>query len=536
MDNEISREEYKYAKVFNANENKGGIKDLTYFPPDYIIRFIEGDYWGKQYRMIDLGRKFNIGKGDVEFSINDESLSDIHCSISYIDNSIYYCLEDHKSLSGTWKFIHNLDLCYEITDFPKYFRFFEYEFYIDMTENSHYLKFTTSIKKDNESTYFIERKIENGETISVGKDSCVINLITKNNENCKFEIMKLANRVFILNRTEEIVNDGIFYKLSEGECALIRPGDIIILGELKIKILNNNWGIFSDIGTKLKQEDRYVIIDDLRLFDFIVLPYYAIYDGHGGIECSSYLSKKLHNNIKEIVALKNLEESKNFLNDFIEVIQEAIIFTDISYNKDDKFSPNKGSTCNIVFLIANKLLCCNLGDSVAILHCSDSTKVFLSKDFKPLRQCETERIKLKNGIISGNNGRLMGVISISRGFGDWRFKDPKNPENVKKMEDVPKNYDDYLISNRAEFRIFEIDLVNYDYFIIASDGIFDESIKYKRVFDVINNSMTSDKKNSDGNELLNVQFISENVRLDILNKYSQKLDNITLLIVSLKNN
>jgi len=534
----IDEEKFNFAKILKSEDyNNLSLKDLTYFTTDYIIRCVEGHYQGRQIRLRELGNEFVIGNAEEsDLCIKYSDLDEKHCKLKYIENTIYYTLEDLESKTGTWKKISNLEDSFEVIHDNVEFRFFNHRFIIEKKEDGHYLTFTQTCPSNKHTS----KKI-NDSFLSIGKEACVINLDDlKCSENHRFMILKHNDRVFVINDTEEVTNEGLFYRLRKDEVGLLRAGDIFKIGETSFRILNHNWGITTELGDKSRQEDKFCIIDDLRIFDEIIVPCYAVYDGHAGPACSVYLQKHFHRNLREIIIMKNLKESKNFLPDFISAVQEAIIYTDIAFSEFSPFSPYQGSTCVMLFFIANKVICCNLGDSVAILYKNDDQTVYLSKDFKPSRPKELERVKTKNGFVS-NDGRLLGLISVSRGFGDWRFKDPKNPKNVKKME-VNVTYDEYLMSNRAEFRIFDINPLTCEYIIVVSDGIFQHTAE-SEVFNIINHALKYDKQELN-NSLINVNSAADNVRLEIINRiYSNKqkknkisTDNMTLILVHLNNN
>ena len=277
----------------------------------------------------------------------------------------------------------------------------------------------------------------------------------------------------------------------------------------------------------------------MRIFDEVVVPFYAVYDGHNGYLCSIFLQKHFHKNVKDICNIRKIKESKNILVDLTNAIQEAIIYTDFAFYDEVFASPHQGSTCVMLMFLANRVICCNLGDSLAILYKSDDTKVFLSKDFKPLREKEQDRIRSKGGFIS-KDGRLQGQITVTRGFGDWRFKDPSNKETVKKMDISSLKFMDYTMSNRAEFRTFEINPLTMKYIIIVSDGVFQYS-SFQSVFDIINKYMDMEAEENQS-DTANVPSVTDNVRLDIINKIhgstvQRKVtaDNMTLILVDLTN-
>jgi len=403
---------------------------------------------------------------------------------------------------------------------------------------THLLKFLSGSKEG------YQLALEGDCSLTLGKKGSEIelNLPCSSENHFNYKILKSKNRIFIVNCCEEITEKGLFYRLSSREKvqAIVRGGDIIRIGKSIFRILTHNWAFFSEIGDRIHQEDKHCIIDDLRLFDEMVIPYYAVYDGHGGVSCSLFLQKHLHNNLRELIRSKNLQEnSKNFFEDLCTTIQEAVIYTDIHYYETENTSIHHGSTCVFVFFIGNKILCCNLGDSIAILVKNDE-KIYLSRDFRPMREKEKGRIESRKGYVT-SDGRLLGVISVSRGFGDWKFKDPKKSEFIRKtIANKALEFDEYLISNRAEFRIIDFDPLVDKYIIIVSDGIFQYSPSDRYIYDVIDKHLAADPVKKEFGGLKNIPNIVDNVRLDLINNiYSDpstkgKADNMTLILLYLQ--
>ena len=77
-------------------------------------------------------------------------------------------------------------------------------------------------------------------------------------ENIIYRILKYKGRVFVKNDTLESSNDGIFYCLHKNEVALIKAGDIIKLGKCSFRVLMHNCGVFSEIGDRPNQEDKFL--------------------------------------------------------------------------------------------------------------------------------------------------------------------------------------------------------------------------------------------------------------------------------------
>lgn len=524
----MEKEEKKLYAKLNMYQEPIELKDISRPSPDYIIRCIEGPFEGKQFHINDLGNEFKIGSDDnCDFCIKDESLSLTHCQITSKNESVFFLLKDLDSPEGTWLRLSSFEDGYEIIENSS-FRIFQHEFEIVNKDSCHLLTF----KSGNKIGY--QHKIQDNTTLMIGKKNCEIELEYESNVNYSYKIIKTKEKLFMINCTEEISENGLFMRLNRGEFAVIRPGDIFKVGKSSLRMLIHNWGIFSEIGDRMHLEDKYCIIDDMRLFENMIVPYYAVYDGHGGVSCSLYLQRHLHRNLKDLIKIRKIANSKNFFHDLCETIQDAIMYTDISYYESENSAIHHGSTCVFNFIIGNKILCCNLGDSISILI-RNSLKVYLSRDFRPTREKEKGRILERKGYVT-NDGRLLGIISVSRGFGDWKFKDPKKKDFIKKqVSNKSFDFEEYLISNKAEFRI--IDLEPEDkYMIIVSDGIFHHSPNSNFIFDTIDKYMNDEKDK----RIKNIPNVVDNLRLDLINNiYSDpsskgKSDNMTLILINFK--
>jgi serine/threonine protein phosphatase PrpC len=532
MDNKV------YAKLITPEEFNGiSLKDISQFPCDYILRCIEGRYEGRQFLLSSLGEIITIGTSDeCNFQINDYEISSKHCVLKHIKNTIYYELLDLKSDSGTWLKINVLEDDFEVIETTE-FKIHNHHFVIEFNQNQiHTLRFT---KGKNEKSIY---NLDDDSDIFIGKDKkCTIELSDlPTTEDYSFRIVKTNKRVFITICCYDLNNDGLYYRVKsdENNCALIRAGDFIKIGRNTLRVLIHNWGLTNEIGDRTYQEDKYCLVDDLRIFDSIVVPYYAVYDGHGGYMCSIFLQKYFHKTMRDLIKMnKNLEESNNFFVDFCKIVQDAIIYTDFTFKeKETNFAYHQGSTCVGLFFIGNKVICCNLGDSISILVRKDKN-IHLSKDFRPFREKEKERIKYLKGTIT-DEGRMLGIINVSRSFGDWKFKEPNNPV-IARQQNIPE-FKDYLMSNRAEFRIFEIDHKIDEYIILASDGILQYS-NCLNIFEMIGKHL---KDNDD--ELKDIPSVIDNFRLDLVNLNTEniqgkkheavKLDNMTLVFIHLQNN
>ena len=80
-----------------------------------------------------------------------------------------------------------------------------------------------------------------------------------------------------------------------------------------------------------------------------------------------------------------------------------------------------GTTAVAVMVTPKWIVCTNAGDSRAVYSRSNHRAVPLSYDHKPEDEDEERRIREAGGYVSG--GRVEGDLAVSRGLGDYRFKD-----------------------------------------------------------------------------------------------------------------
>lgn len=136
-----------------------------------------------------------------------------------------------------------------------------------------------------------------------------------------------------------------------------------------------------------------------------------------------------------------------------------------------------GSTAVIVLLVGNKMYCANVGDARAIM-CRQGEAIDLSVDHKAKRPDEQERIKSQGGYIV--YGRVLGRLAISRAFGDYDCKNIEMPkkaladgqgdgQEIESEEKVIRNF----IMSEPEIHVIDINPQTDDFFLLASDGLFD---------------------------------------------------------------
>ena len=217
------------------------------------------------------------------------------------------------------------------------------------------------------------------------------------------------------------------------------------IGPLKSYSFNTYQGLYKDYN-----EDKIIVSSLLKkptsskLKTWPKISYFAIFDGHGGEECSEFLKENYD---------KYLIENKNFPFDIklsmIETFQKIEEdFFKLKCKENSFEDSDKSGSCALVAIIFdNKVYIANIGDSRAIMSINGGTKVKqLTVDHKPDNVKEFERA-LKTG------------SKIYLDDNDDPFRDESTLEFIKdkieleKMKEIKNNTDDEKI-----FRVFPSDL------------------------------------------------------------------------------
>ena len=227
------------------------------------------------------------------------------------------------------------------------------------------------------------------------------------------------------------------------------------------KVINITSSFITKAGIDDKKEkinqDSYLILE--KLFENI-LNIYGIFDGHGknGHLISSLLSTFLSQYLKnkdnyclekksnndsdsdssissQEIIINNELISKLFSNE--DFIRKIIAELDLKANESNFDLQFSGTTCLLLFLFEDYIICSNIGDSICVLfNCSNEdrwTYDIISKIHKPDIQSEKDRVLLNGGVIhpyydelgifEGPNrvyvkGKTYPGLSLTRSIGD----------------------------------------------------------------------------------------------------------------------
>jgi len=149
---------------------------------------------------------------------------------------------------------------------------------------------------------------------------------------------------------------------------------------------------------------------------------------------------------------------------------------------------DSGTTASIVLLTPRWIVCANAGDSRAVYSRSNHRVVALSYDHKPDDEEEERRISDAGGYVSA--GRVEGDLAVSRGLGDFRFKEEaavlsgaqgenRDGRGSSSRSAAAKNNSSMLkpgdqkVSPVPDIIVQNRDRAEDEFIIIACDGIWD---------------------------------------------------------------
>uniref|UniRef100_A0A670ZTT5 Integrin-linked kinase-associated serine/threonine phosphatase 2C n=1 Tax=Pseudonaja textilis TaxID=8673 RepID=A0A670ZTT5_PSETE len=220
--------------------------------------------------------------------------------------------------------------------------------------------------------------------------------------------------------------------ITQETCSGIKYGCILLCFSLdSAGILGLKGYVAERKGEREEMQDAHVILNDITeecsplCSQIIRVSYFAVFDGHGGVRASTYAAQNLHQNL-----------IRKFPKGEVHSVEKAIrrCILDTFKHTDEEFlkqaSSQKpawkdGSTATCVLVIDNTLYIANLGDSRAILcryneETQKHTALSLSKEHNPTQYDERMRIQKAGGNV--REGRVLGVLEVSRSIGDGQYK------------------------------------------------------------------------------------------------------------------
>ncbi|RNE94980.1 protein phosphatase 2C, partial [Trypanosoma conorhini] len=173
------------------------------------------------------------------------------------------------------------------------------------------------------------------------------------------------------------------------------------------------YGVTSEQGTRKTMEDQHAMVSE-------TIPFFAVYDGHGGTQCAEFLRDNLHTLIlSHPDVMTNPEKA---VRDGI-AKAEADFLTRCANGKCES-----GSTCAVAMIVDDALVTGNVGDTEIVLCRAGSPLVLSKKHSLHSNAAESERVKACGGRIISNrvghpkfNPQVLS-LGITRAIGDAGFK------------------------------------------------------------------------------------------------------------------
>ncbi|EPY43314.1 protein phosphatase [Angomonas deanei] len=237
------------------------------------------------------------------------------------------------------------------------------------------------------------------------------------------------------------------------------------------------------------------------------IPFFGVYDGHGGTACAEYLRDNLHTWILSHAEVRTNPEKAIF---------DSIVEADRKFlSETDETSNESGCVCAVVLVLEDKLVIGNVGDTEAILCRSGKPILLTTKHNLSSNPDELERVRGVGGRIFQNrvghpkfNPSVIS-LAVTRAIGDAGYK----------LDEYTDGKPSGVI---AEPSTKTVQLTNEDeYVVIGCDGLWDV-MTYEDVTKFCCERLKSNQ---------NAQSVAEELVRAALNNGSN--DNVTAMLVRL---
>ncbi|XP_007906924.2 protein phosphatase 1F [Callorhinchus milii] len=251
-------------------------------------------------------------------------------------------------------------------------------------------------------------------------------------------------------------------------------------------------------GGRRKMEDRHVVLSEFDplfgITDKEERAYFAVFDGHCGVDAAGYAATHLH---------VKLARQELLLAQPAEALRKAFKQTDEMFLQRAKRERLRSGTTGVSALV--------VGDSLHVAWLGDSQVMMVRKGevmtlmdpHKPEREDEKQRIKELGGCVAFLDcWRVNGTLAVSRAIGD--------------IDQKP------YISGDADSASFTLDGTE-DYIVLGCDGFFD-TVEPSKVVDLVREHLQESA--GDGSEIAK--------KLVEAAKENGSRDNITVILVFLR--
>lgn len=188
-------------------------------------------------------------------------------------------------------------------------------------------------------------------------------------------------------------------------------------------------------GEREEMQDAHVLLPDLSPClqslppQVSRLAYFAVFDGHGGSRASRFAAENLHRTLA-------LKFPKGEVENLDKLVKKCLLDTFKQTDEDflkqassQKPAWKDGTTATCMLVVDDSVYVANLGDSRALLcrmeqegedDCQKCVTLSLSKEHNPT--CYEERMRIQKAGGTVRDGRVLGVLEVSRSLGDGQYK------------------------------------------------------------------------------------------------------------------
>ena len=259
---------------------------------------------------------------------------------------------------------------------------------------------------------------------------------------------------------------------------------------------------------------------------------FGVFDGHGGQEVALYVKKHFGKELQKLQAYKD-RAYKEALQECFQKMDEMMLTNEgqaeLAGLTTDSFGDNAksyaGCTATVCLITRNEVICANAGDSRTVLAKAGQAKD-LSVDHKPDDPEERSRIQNAGGFVE--DGRVNGMLALSRALGDFEYK---GNSIFKPKDQVVSAFPDVSISPITS---------DTQFVLLACDGIWD----VKTSQEAITYTLKTTYKNQFGNKKRSIDELKKGMEMllddccakDLTMSQGLGCDNMTAIIVELVHN
>jgi len=207
---------------------------------------------------------------------------------------------------------------------------------------------------------------------------------------------------------------------------------------------------------------------------------FGVFDGHGGREVAKFVQNHFTKNLINCEAYKRKDFKLALENTFLKM--DRLLLTEKGKQELRKYMEQDndnggyqdylrqvesaaGCTATVALITQTEIYCANAGDSRTVM-CERGHAVDLSKDHKPELPEERARIVKDGGEVQ--EGRVNGMLSLSRAIGDFDFKPITPPKDAQPTWFL----NNHMVTVYPDVTVkpFHKDV---EFLVLACDGVWD---------------------------------------------------------------